>query len=327
MRAPGFWQTGGWQAAALAPASWLWRLGAEFRRATTSPYVPKIPLICVGNVTAGGAGKTPTVLAIAAELMETGARVGLLSRGHGGRLKGPVQVDPAAHSVRDVGDEPLLLAALAPTVIAHDRTAGARMLEELGAELIVMDDGLQNPSLVPTLNLLVVDGGAGIGNGRLIPAGPLREPWDAALDKAAAVVVVGEDRAGIAARVGGRRPLLSGVLEPAPSALALRDRRVLGFAGIGRPEKVRETLVNLGAVVVGFEAFDDHHPYTPEEVMALTDRAAAADAVPVTTAKDAVRLPPEARAMVTVLEVSLIWRNPAAVTAVLDQFVGIDGTT
>ncbi|MDF1793821.1 MAG: tetraacyldisaccharide 4'-kinase [Thalassobaculaceae bacterium] len=322
MRAPGFWENGGWQATALTPLSWLWRLGATLRRSTTTPYRPGVPLICVGNVTAGGAGKTPTVLAITAELAVRGKRVGLLSRGHGGRLSGPVRVDPTLHTAGDVGDEPLLLATAAPTVIARNRAAGARMLEQIGVEIIVMDDGLQNPSLAPDLALLVVDGGTGIGTGQLIPAGPLREPWDAALDKAAAVVVVGADRAGVAARVGGRRPILSAVLEPAPSAHALRGRRVLGFAGIGRPEKFRETLTGLGAQIVGFEAFDDHHPYTPLEIMALVERAVAQDAMPVTTAKDATRLPAEARSMVTVVEVALSWRDPLAVGALLDRLDG-----
>lgn len=327
MRAPGFWRTGGWPAVALTPASWLWRLGAGIRRATASPYAPRTPLICVGNATAGGAGKTPTVLAVAAHLLGRGCRIGLLSRGHGGRFKGPLMVDPGEHAASDVGDEPLLLARMAPTVIARDRAAGARMLEALGVDVIVMDDGLQNPSLRPTLSLLVVDGGAGLGNGRLIPAGPLREPWDAALEKADAVVLIGEDRHGVASMVGDRRPILSGVLEPSPAALSLRDRRVFGFAGIGRPEKFRDTLTGLGASVVGFEAFDDHHRYAPEEIVSLIERAAAADAVPVTTAKDAVRLPPDARAMVTVVDISLTWRDPSATAALLDHSVGIGGTT
>jgi tetraacyldisaccharide 4'-kinase len=319
VKAPGFWATGGWPAAALTPASWIWRLGAEIRRATTTPYRPGVPLICIGNATAGGAGKTPTVLAIAGELIARGKRVGLLSRGHGGALTGPVRVDPAVHTSADVGDEPLLLAAAAPTVIARDRADGARLLEAEGVEVIVMDDGLQNPSLAPTLSLLVVDGGAGIGSGRVMPAGPLREPWDRALEKSTAVVLIGEDRTGIADKVGGRRPVLRGVLEPAPSALDLRGRKVLGFAGIGRPEKFRDTLTGLGAEVIGFRAFDDHHPYRPLEVMELVERAVAEDAVPVTTAKDAVRLPPQARPMVTVVAVSLSWQDPAAVTALLDD--------
>lgn len=319
MRPPGFWATGGWPAAALTPASWLWRLGAGLRKVTTRAYRPGVPLICVGNATAGGAGKTPTVLAVAGELSARGRRAGLLSRGHGGTLEGPVRVDPDRHTSAEVGDEPLLLAAAAPTVIARDRAAGARLLEEIGVDVIVMDDGLQNPSLRPTLSLLVVDGGAGIGNGRVMPAGPLREPWDAALEKSAAIVLIGEDATGIAARVGDRRPVLRAVLEPAPAALALRDRRVLGFAGIGRPDKFRATLADIGAEVIGFTAFDDHHPYRPLEVMELVERAVAEDATPVTTTKDAVRLPPEARAMVTVVPVSLSWCDPAAVSALLDR--------
>ncbi|WPZ35778.1 tetraacyldisaccharide 4'-kinase [Thalassobaculum sp. OXR-137] len=318
MKAPGFWTTGGWPAAALAPASWLWRLGAQIRRATTTTYRPAVPLICVGNATAGGAGKTPTVLAVAAELIVRGSRVGLLSRGHGGTLSGPVRVDPAVHGSAEVGDEPLLLAAAAPTVIARDRAAGARLLEEIGIDVIVMDDGLQNPSLIPTLSLLVVDGGAGIGNGQLMPAGPLREPWDAALQKSAAVVLIGDDRTGIATRVGDRRPLLRAVLEPSPASLTLRGQRVLGFAGIGRPDKFRETLTEIGAELVGFQAFADHHAYRPLEVMELVERAVGLNAIPVTTAKDAVRLPPEARPMVTVVDVSLSWRDPAAIAALLD---------
>lgn len=319
MKAPDFWATGGWPAAALTPVSWLWRLGAGLRNATATPYRPAVPLICIGNATAGGAGKTPTVLAVARELMARSRRVGLLSRGHGGALKGSVRVDPALHTSADVGDEPLLLAAAAPTVIARDRAAGARMLEEIGVDAIVMDDGLQNPSIAPALSLLVVDGGAGIGNGRLMPAGPLREPWDEALERSAAVVLIGDDRTGIATRIGDRRPILRGVLEPSPAALALRERKVLGFAGIGRPDKFRDTLGDIGAEVIGFRAFADHHPYRPLEVMELVEQAAAEDAILVTTAKDAVRLPPEARAMVTVVEVTLTWQDRSAVGAVLDR--------
>lgn len=319
MKAPGFWTTGGWPAVALTPASWLWRLGAGLRRAVTTPYRPAVPLICIGNATVGGAGKTPTVLAVTGDLLARGRRVGLLSRGHGGTLTGPVRVDPARHGAADVGDEPLLLAALAPTVIARDRAAGARLLEQIGVDIIVMDDGLQNPSLAPTLSLLVVDGGAGIGTGRLMPAGPLREPWSDALEKADAVVLIGGDRTGIAGLIADRRPVLPAVLEPAPSALTLRTSRVLGFAGIGRPEKFRDTLTGLGAEIVGFEAFDDHHPYRPLEIMELVERAVAKNAIAVTTAKDAVRLPPEARGMVTVVDISLAWQDPAAVTALLDR--------
>jgi tetraacyldisaccharide 4'-kinase len=319
MRAPGFWETGGWLATALTPASWAWRLGGAVRRLTTAPYRPSVPLICVGNAVAGGAGKTPVVLALAAELLGRGLPVGLLSRGHGGRRAGPLLVDPGVHSAGDVGDEPLLLAGLAPTVIARDRSAGARLLEDQGVAAIVMDDGLQNPSVSPDLSLLVVDGGAGFGNAHVMPAGPLRESVGSALDKVAAVVLVGEDRSEVAATVAGRRPILAARLVPSAAAERLRGRTVFAFAGIGRPEKFRETLIDLGADVVGFESFPDHHPYRDMEVMELVDRAAALGAELVTTSKDSVRLPPEARPMATVVEVSLLWRDPAAVARLLDR--------
>lgn len=327
MRAPGFWTTAGWPASVLAPVSWIWRLGGVLRRMATTPYRSRVPLICVGNVVAGGAGKTPTAMAVAADLLHRGKRVGFLSRGHGGRLRGPVRVDQARHTAADVGDEPLLLATQAPTVVARDRAAGARALEALDVDVIVMDDGLQNPSLVPTLSLLVIDGAVGVGNGRILPAGPLREPLARALDKVSAVIVVGDDRTGIDTPVAGRRPIFGARLEPAPAALALAGRRVVGFAGIGRPEKFRETLEELGARVAEFQGFADHHPYRDLEVMALVERAAALDAVLVTTAKDATRLPVEARAMVTVVEVSLVWRDPGEIAGLLDQLDGIGGTT
>ncbi len=326
MKAPAFWWSGGWPAAALRPLALLWRVAGAARSLVTRRYHPKVPLICVGNAVVGGAGKTPVTMALAADLVARGRRVGLLSRGYGGTLSGPVQVDPSRHRAADVGDEPLLLAALGPTVVAHDRAAGARALEALGVDAIVMDDGLQNPGIAPGLSLLVVDGGVGFGNGLIVPAGPLREPLAAALDKVAAVVVVGADRAGVEAAVAGRRPVLGARLEPTASALELSGRRVLGFAGIGRPEKFRETLVEIGAEIAGFEAFPDHHAFTPDQIMELVERAASLDAEPVTTSKDACRLPVEARAMVTAVDVSVVWRNPAAVAALLDQPLGIGGT-
>ena len=326
MKAPEFWTTRDWRAHALRPASMLWRLGGAVRRTLASPYRPSVPLICVGNAVAGGAGKTPVSLAVAVDLIGKGHRVGLLSRGHGGRLAGPVQVDRSMHGADDVGDEALLLAAVAPTVVARDRAAGAKALEAQGVDVIVMDDGLQNPNVVPTLSLLVVDGGVGFGNGLVIPAGPLREPLDAALEKVAAVVLVGEDRADAVGAIAGRRPVLGARLEPSPAALELAGRRVYGFAGIGRPEKFRETLDELGAEVAGFHAFADHHPFTPDEIMTLVERAARREADLVTTAKDAVRLPPEARPMVTVVDVALVWRDPSAVAELFGQSVGIGGT-
>ncbi|GHD55157.1 tetraacyldisaccharide 4'-kinase [Thalassobaculum fulvum] len=323
MRAPGFWAVDGRMARLLAPLSTVWTAAGRARRRYASPYRPAVPLICVGNAVAGGAGKTPVALALAAELKDLGLRVGFLSRGHGGSERGPLRVDPAVHDAAAVGDEPLLLARSAVTVIARDRAVGARFLEGEGADVIVMDDGLQNPTVAPTASLLVVDGGAGFGNGRVMPAGPLREPLDDALARVDAVAVVGEDRAGVADALAGARPVMRGLLEPLPGTERFAGTRVLGFAGIGRPAKFAETLREVGAEVVEFVEFPDHHRWDADEVMELVERARELDATPVTTEKDAVRLPAAARDMVEVFPVALVWRDPAPVTAWLRRVVGL----
>lgn len=321
MKAPGFWSTDGPLPRLLAPASALWTAAGRLRRIAATPYRPTVPLICVGNAVAGGAGKTPVALALAADARALGLRAAFLSRGHGGRARGPLQVDPILHRADLVGDEPLLLARSAPTVVARDRAAGARMLEALGVDVIIMDDGLQNPSVAPTGSLLVVDGGAGFGNGRVMPAGPLREPLADALSRVDAVALIGDDRCGVAAAVGGSRPIVRARLEPLPGTERFAGLRVLAFAGIGRPSKLAESLAEAGAEVVDLRGFPDHHRWRPEELMAVFERARALDAVPVTTEKDAVRLPHEARAMVQVFPVALVWRDPGPVAAWLSRVV------
>ena len=323
MRAPGFWQADGPLPALLAPVSALWTAAGRLRRGWTTPYRPAVPVICVGNAVAGGAGKTPVALALGAMLAEMGVRVGFLSRGHGGRERGPLPVDPLAHDADAVGDEPLLLARAAPTVIARDRAAGARLLEAMGVEAIVMDDGLQHPGLSPSAALLVVDGGAGFGNGRVIPAGPLREPLADALARVDAVAIIGADRAGVAAALGDSLPVFRGRLVPDADSMVpgLAGRRVLAFAGIGRPEKFAETLAEAGAEVVDLVGFPDHHRWREDEVMALVERARALDAAPVTTEKDRVRLPAAARPMIQVLSVAVVWDDLASVAAWLRRAV------
>lgn len=310
MKAPRFWAEDGPLSALLTPLAALWTLGGRARRAFSRPYQSRVPLICVGNATVGGAGKTPVVQALVADLIEMGQRPGILSRGHGGRLKGPVQVDPTRHGFVDVGDEPLLHAALAPTVVARTRSAGARLLEDLGVTAIVMDDGLQNASLLPSVSLLVIDGATGFGNGRVLPAGPLREPVGDAMSRVSAAVVLGRDRVGIAASIPSGMALFPARVEPLPEAGRFRGKRVLAFAGIGRPEKLRETLADLGADVVDLIPFPDHHAYAADEIMALIEKAREVDAGLVTTTKDHVRLPDDARAMVTPLRVTLVWQSP-----------------
>ncbi len=328
MRTPAHWAHDGWRARLLTPLSWLWRAGAALRRLRAKPWTAPVPVICIGNLSAGGAGKTPTAIAVAELCRDLGRAPHFLSRGHGGRLAGPARVDPSRHTAADVGDEPLLLAALAPTWIARDRAAGARAAVAAGAEVIVMDDGFQNPSLAKDLSLVVVDGAVGFGNGRMIPAGPLREPIAGGLARADALVIVGDDAAGTASLAGAVRPDLPvwrARLEPAPTALALAGSAVVAFAGIGRPAKFFDMLKEVGARLVTTHAFPDHHNYRTDQIMKLCELADAAGARPVTTFKDYVRLSGEARAMVTPVGVALTFAAPDAVLRKLTQALG-DGS-
>jgi tetraacyldisaccharide 4'-kinase len=290
------------------------------------PHKAAVPVVCVGNLVAGGAGKTPTVLALVEILRGLGRRPVCLTRGYGGRERGPLLVDPAMHDWRAVGDEALLLAAAAPTIVAADRIAGAQLAMKHG-DVLVLDDGFQNPALAKDFSLLVVDADYGLGNGRVMPAGPLRERPADGFARAEAVLRI----AGLAGPPPGPPAwlpsgavLLEARLVPAAGG-DWRGRRVVAFAGIGRPEKFFRTLAGLGAELVDLRPFPDHHPYTPDEVMQAVDAARAADATPVTTAKDAVRLPPAARAMVEVLPVTLAFERPDLVEGALRKVVAQHG--
>ena len=314
MRAPAFWaaERGGIAAAALTPLSCLYRLGAHARAASIRPAKAGLPVICVGNFTVGGAGKTPTVLALAALLAEESIHPHILSRGYGGSERGPLRVDPDRHDARRVGDEALLLARAAPTWLCRDRLAGAAAARSAGAPLVLMDDGMQTPGLLKDLCIAVVDGGAGLGNGRVLPAGPLREPLATGLRRAHAVVLVGDDRRGALAALGRHDlPVIEADLVPGEEVRALRERPLVAFAGIGRPEKFFKTLEDAGCAVIARHAFGDHHRYRLGEITAILDDAKERGALPVTTEKDHVRLPQEARASVRTLPVTLAWRNPA----------------
>lgn len=317
MRAPEFWRDPGPLPLLLSPLGGVYGLAGKIRHALANPFDPGIPVICVGNLVAGGAGKTPVVLSLLQTIRARGVETHALCRGYGGSLHGPLRVDPAQHSAQEVGDEALLLARVAPTWIARDRAAGARAAATAGARAIVMDDGFQNPGLKKHLSLLVVDGTYGFGNRHLMPAGPLREPIAAGLARADAVVVMGKDDAGIAAMVAGAKPLLFAEIVPAAAQASQSDRRVLAFAGIGRPEKFFAMLEGMGLQVVSRHTFADHHPYSDGEIAALIAKAKAANARIVTTEKDAVRLPPELRAKVEAIPIELAWRNAAQRDALL----------
>ena len=294
MREPAFWwREAGPAAGLLAPFAALYGAVAA-ARLTQRGARTAVPVVCIGNPTVGGAGKTPLALTLARLLREAGEAPVLLSRGYGGRLKGPLRVDLARHRAADVGDEPLLLARIAPTVVARDRVKGAQAAVAAGAGLIVMDDGFQNPSLQKSFSVLVVDGRRGIGNGRVVPAGPLRAPLLAQLARADALVVVGASvaAAGVTAAARGRGvPVFDAGLTPdAGVAAALAGSRVLAFAGIGDPDKLFATLAGAGIAVMATRRFPDHHRYTRAEAGMLCDEADRAALMLVTTEKDLARM-------------------------------------
>lgn len=332
MRAPGFWSNPpddpGLAARMLAPLAWIWAAVTRRRLARPPAARLRVPVICIGNVTAGGSGKTPVVIALAVRLASRGVAVHVISRGHGGALIGPVRVDPARHTAAEVGDEPLLLAAFAPTWIARNRADAGRAAEAAGAEVVLMDDGLQNPDLAKDLSLVVVDAGFGFGNGRVIPAGPLREPVAAGLARGDLLLLVGEPGDRAAFRVAWPElpiPVVEGHLAALPTGMDWAGLRTLAFAGIGRPEKFYATLRAIGTDIVAIRSFADHEPFEPRVLARLEAEAASLGAQLVTTEKDAVRLPPEFRRKVLVLPVRLELDWPA-VDAALGRLGVASGT-
>ena len=295
MREPSFWwREPGIQSTLLAPFAALYGAIAALRLRFAGRSAG-VPVICIGNLTVGGAGKTPAALAIGRLLADAGQRVFFLSRGYGGKLAGPVRVDPARHRASDVGDEPLLLARIAPTIVSRDRVAGTEMARAEGAAVIVMDDGFQNPSLRKDLAIIVIDGRRGIGNGWVIPAGPLRAPLNAQLDRADALLVIGKPSASAAAAIAAaakrRIPVLRGALEAEADAVAsLAGSQVLAFAGIGNPEKFFATLTEAGIPAPVTRGYPDHYRYSHADADALVTEAANKNLVLVTTEKDLARI-------------------------------------
>lgn len=315
MRAPEFWTRDGLAARLLAPLGALYGLSVRLRKARAHSFRAKARVLCVGNLTAGGSGKTPVAIALAEMLMARGRKVVFLSRGYGGRLRGPVLVDPATHSATDVGDEPLLLAAVAPTIVAHDRARGAALADTLGADVIVMDDGFQNFQLAKDVSLLVADAETGFGNRRLIPAGPLREPIERGLQRADAVVLVGD---GALALPPFRGPVFRAHVLPTAHD-RFKGRAVFAMAGIGRPEKFFRTLEAMGARLAGTKAFPDHHSYSDEELAAVKRVAADLGALLVTTEKDLVRIHPDGREGILSLPVRAVFADDPNLGIMLDR--------
>ena len=309
--------------ALLRPASWIWAAVTARRIAKATPVDPGVPVICIGNLTVGGAGKTPVAREVLARLRARGVDAHGLSRGYGGKAAGPLRVDAARHTAAEVGDESLMLAGDGPFWIAHDRAAGALAAVQAGARAIVLDDGHQNPSLTKTLSIVVVDGEtrAGewpFGDGAVFPAGPLREPLAVGLARADAVVLmlpsdVAAPDPDLMAAFGAKPVLIARLLPAAPPP----PGPLVGFAGVGKPWKVERSLRAAGAELCDFASFPDHAGFSQATLKFLDDRAALFEAGLVTTEKDWVRLPPAWRAKVSMWPVKAVFEDEAALDRLL----------
>ena len=326
MREPAFWyRPPSLISRLLAPVGAIYGAITARRMARAGASVG-IPVLCIGNYHVGGAGKTPTTLALVNILRGMGEQPFVVSRGYGGSIEGPVRVDPSSHRAGDVGDEPLMMAALAPVIVARGRVAGAVLARDSGASVVLLDDGFQNPALAKDASLIVIDAARGLGNGCVFPAGPLRAPLAPQLARTDALIVIGEGEAanGVIAAVTRRSgPVLRARLVPDENAVALlRGQPMLAFAGIGDPARFAATLRGAGADVVALRAFPDHHPFTPDEIERLASDAAAASLTLVTTEKDMARIRSDARLArhadtIRVLPVTLAFDDENALRDVL----------
>ena len=321
IRPPSFWQTDGFIAHVLAPFEVVTRIATARRVSTRPAWLAPVPVICCGNASVGGTGKTPVCLDLVGRLLARGIDAHVLTRGYGGAAaRGVIRVDSARHTAAVVGDEAMLLAQVAPTWVGADRAATARAAVGAGAAVLVMDDGLQNPSLAKTCSLLIIDGGLGFGNGRLLPAGPLREPVAAAAARCQAAIIMGPDVTNAAGQLPPMQ-ILRASLTPDADMRHLAGRKVVAFAGIGRPEKFFASLDEAEIELCARVSFADHHVYRPMDLIRLRQQAAAFCALLVTTRKDYVRLSASERRDVVPVGVTVTWNEPDAMEALLLQAV------
>lgn len=326
MMAPNFWYhqrtlIDRFLKTALTPLGWIYGLLVKKKFDIVFQVPMEKPVICVGNIVAGGAGKTPVVLSLVDLLKDRGFNPHILTRGYGGTETGPLQVSPGRDTSYDVGDEALLLVEKAPTWVAARRAAGAQSAMESGADIVVMDDGFQNAIIYKDFSFIVVDGAVGFGNKAVMPAGPLRESLTFGLSRADAAVIVGEDKTGVAELIRRQRdiPILHASLEPDNTNPDIRGASVFAFAGIGRPLKFKESLEAAGATVEGWAAFPDHYPYEEEDLKEIVAAAEARGVMLLTTAKDHVRLPASLKAKVQTFGVHLVWQNKDDVLPLIES--------
>ncbi|MBO6282206.1 MAG: tetraacyldisaccharide 4'-kinase [Alphaproteobacteria bacterium] len=305
MKTPKYWQSNSLLSKILTPIGWLYGWATQLRLKLKQAPKADIPVICIGNITAGGTGKTPVSLSVAKMLATDMYHPFFLTRGYGGKLQN-IMVNTKKHAAREVGDEPLLLAQQAPVVVNADRFEGAKLAVQEGADIAIMDDGFQNPSLHKDLSFLVFDGNYGIGNGKIIPAGPLRETFEDGIKRADALIILGKDKHNLAERC--KLPVFFGHTEALQTTVS--GNRVLAFAGIGHPQKFYHTLSQLGFDIVETIDFPDHHFYSKEELENILQKAKEQNAEVYTTGKDFVKIPPSLQKYINVLEIAVVWDNP-----------------
>ena len=321
MKAPLFWSAPpGLISGLLTPVSWVWT-SVTRKRLSARGLEIGIPVICVGNLTAGGTGKTPVVMALLERFTQDGVAAHVVSRGYGGSLEGPLRVDERKHSASQVGDEPLLLSAFGRVWVSKDRAKGAQAARDAGADVILLDDGFQNPSLVKTKSILVIDAEAGFGNGCVMPAGPLREPVADGMARADLIVLIGPKsaRSDFLTDQSLSLDVLEAELTPLQTGMTWEGLRALAFAGIGRPQKFFDSLSRAGVDLIGTRSFGDHAPYRRDLLRRLLAEAKSKGAQLVTTEKDAVRLPQELRSEVLTFPVRLSFEDEARLETLVQQ--------
>lgn len=307
IKTPHFWTELSWQSVILFPVSYIWRFGHYAQQKILNTKETEIPVICVGNLTVGGSGKTPVVITLCRFLSGIGKSTSILTRGFGGKEKGPIFVSTNLHQSLDVGDEPLMMAHSLDVCVSRNRPLGANhILDKKKYDCIVMDDGLQNPTLKKDLNIAVFDGKFGIGNGFLLPAGPMRQKLEVGIQNIDLVIFNGKDETGLGQKIPPHIPIFTGELQPDEEIVEkMKNRRVYGFAGIGNPSRFFKTLNNIGTDLVGEAHFADHHPYTDADLTQLYEEAMQSGAELVTTQKDWMRLPTDWRDRVLTVPVRI----------------------
>lgn len=306
----------------MIPVSKLYEMGYYIHQTATRSEKADLPIICIGNINAGGSGKTPTALALLDIIKRHSLALApyFLSRGYGGGDQGPLVVDPAVHDSWNTGDEPLLLATRAPTIVASRRLAGADLAQRRGADLIIMDDGLQNPGIHKDIKFVVINGDMGFGNERILPAGPLRAPLESALSKIDAVIFIGEDRRGVKSLLPSHLPVFTSHLKPDAGKIPPKDKHYLAFAGLGYPEKFFRFLrEEAGLSVIDSVTFADHYPYTDSDISALAQKARQLDAELITTEKDMTRVPKQEGLSIHVLPVHLEFENEPSLASFIKE--------